>query len=207
MARELLYSGDSMNPLLRPGDTLQVIPYEGRGVQTGDVVVFPDSRTRRTVVHRVVAVNTWGITTKGDNNFAMDDRVLKPGDILGQVVAIHRNGCILPVPREAPAALYLLKARQWCDRVVSRLLHPVYHRLVQSGLFQGRLAAWMKPRLLCFPRSQGPEWQLWLGGLLIGRKLPNQPHWCIRRPFRLFVDDTSLPCQPANSSENNPSET
>jgi signal peptidase I len=196
MARELLYSGLSMNPLLQPGDVLQVVPYEGRKIREGDVVVFPYPRTRMTMVHRVVAVNSSGVITKGDNNSALDDWVLKPSYIVGQVAAIRRAGQIFPVPREVPASLYLLKARQWFSQASSRLLQPVYHRLAQSGLFHGYLAAWMKPRLLYFPRSEGHEWQLWLGSLLIGRKLPTQSYWTIRRPFRLFVDLTSLPCQP-----------
>jgi len=156
--------------------------------------------TRRQVIHRVVAVSALGISTKGDNSPDVDDWVLQPADILGRVVAIRRQGRTLPVPREVPAALCLLKARQWSDRVVSRLLHPLYQRLAQSGLFHGRLSSWMQPRLLCFPGSQGPEWQLWLGKFLIGRKPPHQPHWTIRRPFRLFVDEGSLPCHPADFS-------
>jgi hypothetical protein len=204
MDREFLYSGLSMNPLLQPGDILRVVPYEEREIRRGDVVVFPEPRSRMTMVHRVLAVNPAGVTTKGDNNSTMDDWILQPSDILGRVATIRRAGRILPLPREKPAALYLLKARQWCDRVVSRLFHPVYHWLAQSGLFQGRLTTWMKPRLLCFPRSEGPEWQLWLGRLLIGQKMPHQSFWTIRRPFRLFLDEASLPCQPPNFPGNNP---
>jgi len=62
-------------------------------------------------------------------------------------------------------------------------------------LFQGRLAAWMKTELIYLPRPEGLEWQLWWKRLLIGRKMPDQPHWTIRRPFRLFVDEASLPNQ------------
>jgi hypothetical protein len=149
-------------------------------------------------------VESDGVITKGDNNPAVDDRVLAPHDILGRVTAIQRQGRTLPVPREVPASLYILKGRQWFDRAASWLLKPVYNRLAQSGLFRGRMAAWMKPRLLYFSRSGYPEWQLWLGRLLIGRKKHYASQWEIRRPFRLFVDEASLPCQPANFPENNP---
>jgi hypothetical protein len=193
-----------MNPLLRRGDSLLVVPYGSQPIQPGDVVVFPDPQSGRQVVHRVMAVNTGGVTTKGDNNPSADGLLLKPEDILGQVQAIYRQGRTLSVPRETPASLPLVKAHKWLDRTISRLLHPVYHRLAQSGLFRGRLAVWMKPRFLCFPRSEGPEWQLWLGRFLIGQKMPHQSSWTIRRPFRLFVDEASLPCQPANFPENNP---
>jgi hypothetical protein len=200
MAEKLLYNGTSMNPLFRQGDILEVVPYDGQEIQVGDVVAFPNPKKPGKVIHRVAAVKPWGLVTKGDNLAFVDDWTLKPGDVLGQVVAIHRSGCTLPVPRQVPASLYFLKGRRWCDRAVSRLLQPVYHRLARSGLFQGRLGRWMKPEVLYFSRADGPEWQLWLGKLMIGQKLPHQSHWTIRRPFRLFVDEAALPHQPPDSS-------
>ncbi len=199
MAGKLLYNGISMNPLFREGDVCEFVPYQGLEIREGDVVAFPHPGQRGNVIHRVAAVKPWGIFTKGDNLAALDDWVLRPGDILGKVVAIHRQSRTLPVPGAAPATLYLLKGRAWCDRALTRLLHPLYHRLAQSGLFKGRLATWLKPRLMYFPHANGPEWQLWLGRFLIGRKLPRQSHWTIRRPFRLFVDEAILPHQPPES--------
>jgi Signal peptidase, peptidase S26 len=200
MTRKLLYKGISMNPLFREGDMLEVVPYHGREIELGDVVAFSPPEKPGKVIHRVVAVKPGGLVTKGDNCVAVDDWILTPGDILGKVVAIHRQGRVLPVPEQAPASLYLLKGRQWCDRAVSRLLQPLYHRLARSGLFTGRLGEWMKPKVFYFSRAEGPEWQLWWGNLLIGRKLPHQTHWSIRRPFRLLVDETTLPHQLPESS-------
>jgi hypothetical protein len=201
MVTKLLYSGASMNPLFRDGDVLEVVPYHGSAICLGDVVAFATPAGPKKVIHRVVAVEPGGIITKGDNLPWVDDWAIKPGDILGKVVAIQRQGRILPVPRRAPAALFFFKTRQWCDRALSRLLQPVYHQLARSGLFRGLLGDWLKPRLLYFPRGDGLEWQLWLGNLLIGRKLPQQDHWTIRRPFRLLVDEATLPHRPSVSRE------
>ncbi len=126
-----------MNPLFREGDLFQMVPYHGKEIIVGDVVVFCDPKKPGKVIHRVVEVSFRGVKTKGDNTNANDDWTLKPGDILGRVVAIHRGGRILPVPRKAPASLYLLRGRRWCDRAVSRLLQPVYHWLARSGWFRG----------------------------------------------------------------------
>jgi signal peptidase I len=204
LTRKLLYTGTSMNPLMREGDILYLRPYGGEKIHPGDVVAFSHPGRPGTVIHRVSTAGPWGLRTKGDNTPALDDWLLQPADILGRVVAIQRQGRTLPVPRRVPASLYLLKARHWLDGTVSRLLHPVYHRLARSGWFQGRLAAWMKPELIYLPRADGPEWQLWLGKMLIGRKIPHQPCWTIRRPFRLFVDEASLPRQAPESAQEFP---
>ena len=198
MVRKIFYHGVSMNPLLKRGDTLLVAPYGSQEIHPGDIVLFLDP-LRGQVVHRVVAVSAGGVTTRGDNNPNIDDRVLAPDEILGWVTAIERQGRTLPVPRKAPATLYLLKARRWCDRATSWLLKPVYYHVAQSGLFQRCLAPWMQPRLIYFSHPEGSEWQLWLGSCLIGRKKPNKSQWEIRRPFRLFVDEASLPHQPPES--------
>ncbi len=200
MTEKLLYTGTSMNPLMREGDVVEICPYEGQEIRLGDVVAFAHPEKPEKVIHRVVAVGPSGVQTRGDNTPAADDWILQPADLLGRVVAIRRQGRRLPVPREVPASLYVLKGRRWLDRAVSRLLHPVYDRLARSGLFQAVLGSWLKPELICLPMEAGPEWQLWLGKLLIGRKRPHQPYWTIRRPFRLFVDEAALPPQPRGPS-------
>ncbi len=147
------------------------------------------------VVHRVVTVRVNGVVTKGDNNPTVDDRLVPFGDIMGRVTGIERQGRLLPVSREAPAA-YLLKTRHGVDRVFSRLLEPAYERLSRIGTLRRLLGTFLKPRLVGFTHPDGWEGQLWLGKLLIGRKLPRQSQWWIRRPFRLLADEAALPTQP-----------
>jgi signal peptidase I len=205
MVRKIFYIGPSMNPLLKRGDTLLVVPYGSQKIQPGDVIVFPHP-SQGQVVHRVVAVTAEGLITKGDNNPTVDDRLIAPGDVLGRVKAIDRQGRTLPVSRRAPSALYLLKGRQLFDWVFSRLLQPVYERLAQFGVCRGPLRALIKPRLVYFSRPDGPEGQLWLGNVLIGRKSPRQSRWSIRRPFGLWVDEAGLSHQPPESPDGKPGE-
>ena len=88
---------------------VKVAPCDGLEILPGDVVAFvPPGQTGK-VIHRVVAVQPRGIITKGDNVAAADDWLLAPEDILGKVVGIHRQGRLIPVPRQPPASLYLLK--------------------------------------------------------------------------------------------------
>jgi hypothetical protein len=58
----------------------------------------------------------------------------------------------------------------------------------------------MKTKVISFDRAEGLELQLLMGRRVIGRWLPGMTQWLIRRPFRLFVDEASLPENPAKRS-------
>ena len=88
---DMNYAGPSMNPTLKAGDGINVIPYGNRKFFIGDVVVFPRPEGNDNVVHRVVAVDSQGIRTRGDNNLNMDPWVLLPDDIIGRVVSAKRK--------------------------------------------------------------------------------------------------------------------
>jgi hypothetical protein len=79
------------------------------------------------------------------------------------------------------------------DAVVSFLLRPVYRRLSRLASLRKTLHGILKPRVLFFRRVEGMELQLVVGHWLIGRRLPREEHWEIRRPFRLCVDEALLP--------------
>jgi len=54
----------------------------------------------------------------------------------------------------------------------------------------------MKTRVISFAREEGVELQLVMGSRVIGRRPPGKTYWLIKRPFLLFIDDTSLPSVP-----------
>jgi hypothetical protein len=76
---------------------------------------------------------------------------------------------------------------------LSRILHPAYHMLARSGILRNFLPIERKTRVLSFNRPEGKELQLHLRDRVIGRRRPGQGQWQIARPFRLFIDETSLP--------------
>ena len=85
------YAGPSMNPILKSGDLLEVVPYNGRRIQRGDVILFFCEDEDRKVVHRVVAMHDRGVRTRGDNNGRIDPRIVSPGQVLGHVVRAQRG--------------------------------------------------------------------------------------------------------------------
>ena len=191
----LNYTGPSMNPTLKAGDGLTVVPYGNRKINIGDVVVFFHPEGNRNVVHRVVAVDSQGIRTRGDNNINIDPWVLRPDDIIGRVVAAQRKNKSTTIHggtwgRIFAPALWTIKQ---VNLTVSRILHPVYHRLAGSGFFIKFIRFLPKTQVLSFNWPGGTEVQLLMGNRVIGRRLSEKGHWQITRPFRLFVDEDSLP--------------
>jgi hypothetical protein len=184
-----------MNPSLKAGDGLSVIPYEDRNVCVGDVVVFRPPGANHDVVHRVVSVDSEGVRTQGDNNSQIDPWVLQPGDIIGRVVSAHRGSNRLTIHGGVWGRVLgpALRTKKQLNQTISKILHPAYHTLSRSRLFSSFLPLQRKTRVLSFNRSGGKELQLLLGNRVIGRRPPDTDQWQITRPFRLFIDESSLP--------------
>jgi len=194
-AKSLSYLGSSMNPALKPGDRLQVIPYNGQKVRRGDVIVFVPPGGGSRIVHRVVSIDSEGIKTRGDNNYDLDQWILRPDHILGCVVSVKRGKRRRGIFGGLMGQLChsIVRALNLCNSSVSAILRPSYDRLAKSGIFRRCLPAQIRPRVISLNRAAGTELQLHLGRRVIGKWLAGHKGWHIRRPFRLFVDEAVLP--------------
>ncbi len=190
-----IYTGPSMNPTFRTLDGLQIIPYHGRTIRPGDVIVFNPPGLSRKVTHRVVSIDSQGIRTRGDNNPYDDPWLLTPDQVLGRVVCAQRRNLRLRIYGGLIGRLYVtaVRATHLIEVKISTLLHPVYHRLARTDIFRLWLPALVKTRILSFSRPNGTELQLVIGHCVLGRRLPKQNQWQIRRPFRLLFNEASLP--------------
>ncbi|MCP4575689.1 MAG: signal peptidase I [Deltaproteobacteria bacterium] len=188
------YNGPSMNPTLKAGDGLRVVPYENTRISVGDVVVFHTPETNGHVSHRVISVDDRGLRTRGDNNNDTDSWILRPNQITGRVISARRGPKSLPILGGKRGMLYArsLWLMKRADPAISRIFHPVYHRLAVSGIFRRVLPRGSEPRILRFTRHNGVEMQVLMGRWIIGRRKPGE-QWLVRRPFRFFVDKASLP--------------
>ncbi len=189
------YNGPSMNPTLKAGDQLRVVPYDNKRIHVGDVVIFQAPEGKRLVTHRVVSVGSQGVRTRGDNNNNTDSWVLRPEEITGRVVSARRGSKSISICGGRSGLIYAstLWTIKRINLTTSRILHPAYHRLATSGIFRRALPHGTEPRVFCFTRPDGVEMQLLMGRWIIGRRRPGREQWQMRRPFRLFVDETSLP--------------
>ncbi len=202
-----IYTGPSMNPTLKAGDGLFIVPYRGRGIAIGDVVVFRHPEGKQKIIHRVVACHSGGFRTRGDNNARPDPWLLTPEAILGKVVAANRKGRIIPIHGgiRGLMATAIRSAFKNAERRISRGLHPLYHWLAGSGFFLRLRPFLPKMRILVFHRPDGQEWQLFLKNKRIGDYRPENGRWRIGRLFRLFVDEQQLPPHPADNHKHPPS--
>lgn len=187
--------GTSMLPTLRTGDILKVAPYEKRAVRIGDVVVFHSPRHRTPFVHRVVSIDKKGIKTKGDNKIAIDDCVLQPAMIVGRVISAQRGKKQIKIVDGFPGRIYALSLQtgMGIDMVISSILRPAYLWLTRTGIFRKLLSRWINIHLLYFKHGSVIDMQLQLGRKVIGRRFAGTNQWHIVRPFKLFIDETTLP--------------
>lgn len=187
--------GPSMRPTLKPGDGLTVISYGRKKIKAGDVVLFRHPQEGHKIVHRVVAVGLQAIRTRGDNNVQIDPWTLQKADIIGRVVSAWRKNRSVVVPGGMCGMVMALaiRAMKKVKLHLSGLFSPVYLRLERSGLFNVCLPLIPRMRLLSFEKPQGTELQLLMGARPIARRTAGSGKWQISRPFRLFINETSLP--------------
>ena len=193
--KSMNYIGSSMNPSLKPGARLDVRAYHGEKIRRGDVIVFIPPGGDSKIVHRVISVNSDGIRTRGDNCNQEDDCVLWREHILGRVVAAQRGSRRRRIFGGPLGRLFALTVRviHAVDVCLSPLLRATYNEFAGADILTRLVPAQMRPRVISLKRAAGEELQLLMGRRVIGRWLPGKSGWHIRRPFRLFVDEGSLP--------------
>jgi signal peptidase len=187
--------GESMRPLFRPGDRICFEPCRIEDLRRGDVIIFNAPGQEERVVHRVITTGPACIRTKGDANLSRDLWEIKQEDIIGRAVSVERGDRVTHVAggTKGYLAARVLGILRKLDHRTSWVLHPLYHCLSRSGIARRLVPVSMAPRIINLKRQDGTEKQLLMGKKVIGRRLPGEPGWRIRRPFRLFVDERTLP--------------
>ena len=191
----ITYTGPSMNPILRTGDLLEIVPYNGRQIRCGDAILFFCPEENRNVVHRVVALEARGIKTMGDNNVHSDPWIVTPGQVVGYVARAQRSRRWRRIPSGYAGLLaaYLVRTVRYTSAQLSTLFRPLFPLMIGSHLGALLRRRFLATRIIAFKHPQGTELQLLAGRRVIGALPQGQSTWMIRRPFRLFVDETSLP--------------
>jgi signal peptidase len=180
-----------MNPTLSESDVLEIKSYCNQTVHVGDVILFIPPEGNSLAVHRVVRISPEGVRTRGDNNSCVDPWIIHPEDILGRVVRAARGKKQRFVYGGIRGQLWSLSARAF--KMLEKRLSFFYHHLGQSGFFRYFVPLQKRMRIIALTSATEKEFKLLLGRWVVGRYKPDMISWHIRRPFRLFVDERSLP--------------
>jgi signal peptidase I len=189
-AKIIIYTGPSMNPTLQNLDKLFYAPCNGESIKRGDIVVFFDPERSVKVIHRVKRSDSQGIVTMGDNNSQADAPILHPNQIMGRLIYGERNNKRISIYNGYMGAVQAAKVR-WIRETKKSLciiLKQPYYSL------SGKLKLPAKKKVLTFQRPEGKEIQIVISSVIVARKLPGEG-WQIRPPFRLFLDESSLPTE------------
>jgi len=189
------YTGNSMFPTLRKGDILRVVPFREREISLGDVVVYRSPCNGSLIVHRVVAVDKGFVQTKGDNARFKDNIALLPDEIIGKVVSVRRGEKKIKISGRFLGRVYglVLGTGKYIRVFLSNLLRPAYRCLAQTGILRDLFSRFFHTKVSGFKCKNGLDLQLLWGRRVIGRRSPGSLQWHIRPPFRLFIDERSLP--------------
>ncbi len=182
------YIGPSMYPTLRVGDGLVVMPYQGRPIKKGDLVVFKSPQDGKQVVHRVIRITERGIQTRGDNNRLPDPYELKPTDILGRVVKVRRGGRTLFKYNGfiGQQVAMFRRGKNRIGRFLYRLFSIPYQKIAPLHL---PLIKAEHLRVAVFHKNGNAQQVLMFGHRLIGRRQSTDQPWVIRAPWRYFINE------------------
>jgi hypothetical protein len=141
--------------------------------------------------------------TRGDNNSQPDGRLLGPSDILGRVAAARRRNrrrIIYGGLRGHIRGRLLILSRP-LKRAFFRAFRDSYRFISTTGLVSGLLPKRYRPRCVEISGIKGgPRLHLVFLGRVVGRFNAERGIWLIRRPYRLFVDEASLPLSKTDSA-------
>jgi len=188
------YVGPSMNPTLCEPELMEIEKVNNKPLRVGDVVLFLPDKVNQPVVHRIVRLTPFGISTRGDNNTFEDLAILQPHHVIGKVVAAWQGQKRRRIIGGNSGRLLSLCYgwRRSLGRRLTPILHPLYQALSHWGVFARLLPTKLRPRILVFHIKGRDQFLLMLGDHNIGRYDEQRNQWQIKRPYHLFVDDRML---------------
>jgi signal peptidase I len=193
--KKIVYVGMSMYPLLR---NLDVLYYDNnQSLSLGDIVIYKSNIFGREskITHRIISISDRCIVTKGDNNLKIDDKPVNRSDILGIVVYAKRGSRLIRVQNGTKGLII--------SKIVHNILiiktvavnsigHP-YNWISRMGILKKFWPIHAKQKVINLRRPGGLESHLMVGKYLVAKKIPGNKNWIILPPFKLFIDEASLP--------------
>jgi len=189
------YCGRSMIGTFRIGDCLTVNPVLLNSICKGDVVVFRGLNERgeeKELVHRVMAVYSDHLITRGDNSPSVDTKVVTAENLVGLTTHFERNG---RRHRIRGGHLGLLRAGLFhalfpLFRLARVVGGPAYRWLRESGL-----VAWLWCPILKkihLRTNKGLLIKYTYKKRTVGRSWPEKGRFKCRKPYDLVLRFSNL---------------
>ena len=189
------HRGTSMYPTLSQQDLLEIADYQNAKPAIGDVVFCLPPDHEDYYVHRIIKAGPEGIHTRGDNNIGFDPWVLNEKDIYGRVIAAHQGSRRRKIGRGFLGRMTGMACfvKRKTNNLTTKLLRPVYRSFCTDGFLNWLIPVRLTPQVATFHSDAHVTHRLLLGSRIIGSYDESLLQWQIRRPYRLFVDESSLP--------------
>jgi hypothetical protein len=190
----LAFRGTSMSPVLQEGDLLAVEKYGNRRPRPGDVVLFLSEGSKEMTVHRISRIDSGQIHTRGDRSPGEDPWHLRPENIMGRVVFAWRGGKMRRISGGVPGRLDQFFSR--CGHTLTRNIPLPLIRFYRSAPAKSLcrlLPRGLAPRAVRCCSQDAVYVYLLMGKMTVGAYDMKRHTWAIRKPFRLLVDEASLP--------------
>lgn len=190
-----IYRGLSMNPTFFEPEMLTVKPYLNQPPRRGDIICYHVPEKDEGIVHRVIGSSGSTLKTRGDNNAKPDDYRVDRTAVMGRVIAARRENEIRLVRGgfTGVVTMHLYRVYRKANRFISRLFYRSYRGLAVTGLIRIFKPHKMRFRVVVFERYAMKHPKLILNGRTVGIFDYRKKEWKINRPYRLFVDEKSLP--------------
>ena len=191
----IAHIGSSMNPTLSKWDILEIESCSHKRPKIGDIILFRAPHYDNFVIHRIFEINPEGFKTKGDNSDRVDPWVLQQNDVFGRVIAAHQGDKRRKIAGGSIGRLTGLSCLigRKTNGLMVKLLGPVYRSFCSSGILHWLIPVRLTPQIATFESDINTSHKLLLGRRIIGSYDESLLRWQIRRPYRLFVDEKSLP--------------
>jgi signal peptidase I len=114
--------GWSMTPFVKDGDVITIAPITKEKPAVGKVVAFIKPSFNHLVVHRVIGKQGEAFLIQGDNTAGQPDGLVLPGDILGCVTQVMRDGRQVFLGQGLERYLVAILSRNgWLSSILRRL--------------------------------------------------------------------------------------
>jgi signal peptidase len=185
----------SMNQTLNRQDILEIADYQERKPVSGDVILFLPPDGTDYFVHRIAHSGPDGFLTKGDNNNDIDPWTVQNKNIRGRVIAAYTGDRRRTIAGGFTGRMTAVSCslNRKIEGLLIKLFRPFYRSLCTGGNLNRLVPFRLTPQVATYRSGSDNLHKLILGKREIGSYDESLLQWQIKRPYRLFVDESSLP--------------